>query len=270
MPAFFDKRPQFEAEPNVHASVEQFVDALNRIQIMVPRGYIGRAPIDVQRIDDQLIFSIDLSSQIFNPVIGTFVVIEEYDDLLKCVPFNYTYDEPQIHDEDLGTEDSPTTIQQHTIDALDAADAEAALEAEAEEAAEDPDETDDDGDEDDGGDPPPPTSNFKPGFVYIAKARLLQRTPFHEQTVTLRGLDVTYSYATELGRRTASSPGLRDENQVVTPPYFSGDIITAKGNLVTGYTTDDADVVSEEGELYSVVWEDMNQGGRQWAVDPGS
>lgn len=94
-------------------------------------------------------------------------------------------------------------------------------------------------------------------LLFVAKPRLLQRTPFDGQTVTLNGIDVSYEY-TGNSERTASATGEDDEDQFVTPPYFAGDIITVRRGP-SGYTDDDGDLV---------VWTDANEGGRQWAVKP--
>lgn len=92
-------------------------------------------------------------------------------------------------------------------------------------------------------------------LFYAAKPRLLQRTPFDGQTVTLNGIDVSYEY-TGIGERTASGSGEDDEDQYVTPPYFAGDIIVVRKGP-SGYTDEDDD---------AVVWTDINEGGRQWAT----
>lgn len=88
--------------------------------------------------------------------------------------------------------------------------------------------------------------------VRILKPRTLQQSPYNGKMVTLNGVDVTYT-TTGVGRRTATatiSGSPVTEDQWITPPYFKGDVITAK-------------LVRTRGE--SSGWVDMNEAGRQWA-----
>lgn len=96
-------------------------------------------------------------------------------------------------------------------------------------------------------------------FICVAKPRLLQRTPFHGLTVLLDGVSVTYTYQTTVGRRQANT-GSWQEFQRIVPPYFVGDIISARKGT-TGVTTTVADGSS------SVQWSDVNEAGRAWAAE---
>jgi hypothetical protein len=88
--------------------------------------------------------------------------------------------------------------------------------------------------------------------VAVAKPVLLQRTPFDGNGVDYGDIVVGYVF-TEIGMRTASSDGLDDESQQITPDYFVDDRILAMrvGDSATGVTGAD--------------WTDLNCGGRAWA-----
>lgn len=93
-------------------------------------------------------------------------------------------------------------------------------------------------------------------IYYVVKPFLLQRTPFDGNIVSYPSMDVAYSY-TGTGRRTATSQGQVDEDQLITPSYFTADIITARCGP-TGYM----DLLGNY-----INWTDTNEGGRQWAVN---
>jgi hypothetical protein len=129
-----------------------------------------------------------------NVALTAWIIREELNDYLKCVPFDYKLSVPTLHDENLGLDNE--------------------------------------------------------AFIKIAKPRLLQRTPFDSKTINYWNISVTYSYSI-IGVRTASSPGKNNETQIITPPYFIGDIIVAR-KAPTGYE--------------NVDYIDINEGGRQWAL----
>jgi len=111
--------------------------------------------------------------------------------------------------------------------------------------------------------------------VAVAKPRLLQYKRWNGKTVDY-GDDgsgstpvdtskILYTY-TGLQTRTAkvgTGTNAITEKQVVTPPYFKSDVITARHGT-TGLV--DPDTLDDNGNPVAVVWEDLNCGGRAWAV----
>lgn len=237
MPRFTPKGPNFLTRfPDPDS--KPLVDALNSMQESIPRGIIGTFPIRVEVFGDRYIISLVENNSIQPNRVQTFVVYEELDDCLKCVLYDQDPFQVQKHDPDLGKVSNPTSVQRDTTQQI--ADLELT------------------------GDQTPARC-----FVYVAKARLLQRTPFDAKTVRLRGLDVTYVYSNEeKGARTATSSDSEatPEYQLITPPYFIGDIIAAR-SAVTGYSFSDPDIDVGVDAAF-VAWEDLNTGGRQWATDP--
>lgn len=107
----------------------------------------------------------------------------------------------------------------------------------------------------------PNTGDFMDS-VAVAKPYPLQRTPFDGVTLNVGGLSVTYTYASQVDRRTASSPGEESEVHLVTPDYIVGEIITAiRAEVAGGDNTGLADVDGNEIE-----WVEIG-GGRVWAVE---
>lgn len=98
-------------------------------------------------------------------------------------------------------------------------------------------------------------------YVYIAKASLLQKSPWDGKTVTIDGVDYTYTYLS-MGTRSVTwtiSSVSHSRVEAVTPDYFIGEIITARQSY-SGYTHSGL----------PVLWEDINEAGRGWAtVDSG-
>lgn len=280
MTRFVGKLPQFEIRGigGTDPALQRFADSINAILARIPRSIVGVPPIQVSLDGDRWLVSLaDQSKQ--NPVvIRSFLVVDELDDMIKCVQFDYLPNEVQIHDATLGTEDNPTSTQlfartggEDDIEVqkllLLIANNRDGITRDTGNNTTTP-EGDDGGDDDEGGDPPPMV--FYPGYVYVAKPRLLQRTPFDNQTVLLRGVNVRYDYDdSEKGKRTATASGATAEVQVITPPYFNGDIIAARSGA-TGLTTVDSDVLGPDDNIGLVVWTDTNEGGREWALDSGS
>ncbi len=82
----------------------------------------------------------------------------------------------------------------------------------------------------------------------VAKPFLLQRTPFHDNSITFQdGQNVGYSYSNPYTRVATDSPD--SETQVITPGWFIGDI------LLVFYTLTN---------ISNVYWQDCNMAGRQW------
>lgn len=61
--------------------------------------------------------------------------------------------------------------------------------------------------------------------IYVAKPYQLQQSPWQGKTISLNGTSVTFNY-TGTGTRTATN-GSTNENQVIVPDYFTGDLILA-------------------------------------------
>jgi hypothetical protein len=106
--------------------------------------------------------------------------------------------------------------------------------------------------------------------IYVAKPRLLQRTPF--DGVTING--ITYTYGGGVGTRIATR-GATTWLEGIAQPYFQGDIITARRGS-TGYTApggtygnqysdplDPKDAYDNPAVEY-IIWADINEGGRHW------
>lgn len=90
------------------------------------------------------------------------------------------------------------------------------------------------------------------GTTKVAKPYLLQKTPWHNQSVTIAGSTVSYFYnhgTFGYGARQATD-STYTELQYITFPYIPGDIIMAVGS-----TTD----------VSGCDFIDMNYAGRQWA-----
>lgn len=89
--------------------------------------------------------------------------------------------------------------------------------------------------------------------IKIAKPYFLQKTPFDQQTVSLRGSNIQYDYTSQpAGQRFSayqSSPLTTSVVEQIIPPYFVGDIIFAY-KTPTNVGAD---------------WIDMNQAARAWA-----
>jgi hypothetical protein len=92
--------------------------------------------------------------------------------------------------------------------------------------------------------------------VLIAKPFLLQKTAFHDKTVTIRETEYTYNYNTR-SRREVHYTDEDDVEQLdietVTPGYFTGDVIRAR----KGKTS-----VVVEGERVALT--DVNESARSW------
>jgi len=109
----------------------------------------------------------------------------------------------------------------------------------------------------------PATKKFLPE-VRIAKPHLLQRTPFHLKTVTLRDMDVYYEYQEQIGLRRARVASIfAEEYQRITEDYYKGDILQAI-RLRRSRNVDNTEWPSEEGVMFE--WVDLNVSGRAWAV----
>jgi len=121
---------------------------------------------------------------------------------------------------------------------------------------------------------PGQNTNPESELTAVAKPHLLQFSPWHGKTVRYGSFVVKYTYQ-EKDKRLAvrdpdssqSSGNSREEIQTVTPPYFipSGwndndvfDVIIARPAITKFYVDNDP--------TKPVVWEDINTGGRQWAV----
>lgn len=98
-------------------------------------------------------------------------------------------------------------------------------------------------------------NNTNDTIMYIAKPLWLQRTFWSGQTVNIDGLAITYQDA-GLGIRTARS-GAIVETQKITPAYFTGEIL-----LLSEAPTQ---LIDPNGN--PIVWVDMNQTARVWAVE---
>lgn len=115
-----------------------------------------------------------------------------------------------------------------------------------------------------------PSEDAEP--VNVAKPYLLQREPFHNQTIDYVRAKIRYVYdettnPAKIGTRIATVTDITsgDDNveetdegtaeaQLIVPPYYVGDIITAFQG--------DSGVKDEENK--SVAWSDMNSGSRCW------
>lgn len=259
---FNPKTPNFHQTGIPDEETKDLISALNQLKNAVPRSIIGGDGTAVRQFGDRYIVGSPSGKTAPFRQLKTFLVYQEFDDYLKCVSFDYVGGTIQLHNDTLGTSSNLTTTQQTGTDLANELNKEY-----AQSIAETQDDDDETGVSDESSVYPINTPQL--AWVYVAKARLLQRTPFDGKTVTLRRTPVAYSYSNaEFGGRTASPTGSPSEYQVITPPYFQGDIITARGVLATGYKTQDPDVVPEGMTYYYISWEDMNTGGRQWAVDP--
>jgi len=102
--------------------------------------------------------------------------------------------------------------------------------------------------------------------IKIAKPHLLQKTPFHEKTVTLRDLEVTYEYLDQVGLRRAMATvegNNEDEWQRITEDYFPGDILLA----IRARASRSVDNTEwPDGSDPPFEWVDLNVSGRAWAV----
>lgn len=97
--------------------------------------------------------------------------------------------------------------------------------------------------------------------IKVAKPPILQRSRWDGQTVTIDGVDYTYTYSdTEFGVRTASSTD-GDVEERIYFPYEVGDLLVAveikKNAAVRGMEVTDEDGVR-------LRWIDLNVSGRQW------
>jgi len=102
--------------------------------------------------------------------------------------------------------------------------------------------------------------------VKIAKPHLLQKTPFHGETVTLRDIEVTYEYQEQVGLRLARAvieDEEEEEYQRITEDYFKGDILKAI-RARRSRSVDNTEWPIEEGVMFE--WVDLNASGRAWAV----
>jgi len=93
-------------------------------------------------------------------------------------------------------------------------------------------------------------------LFYVAKPTHFQRTFYENKTITLDGVDTTYTYAA--GGRFATVNSIATFEQV-SPAYFIGDIITAR-RTVTGLLT-------PETPPSPILWQDVNEAGRVWKSD---
>jgi len=115
-----------------------------------------------------------------------------------------------------------------------------------------------------------PFSEYSPPVpektILVAKPNMLQKTPWDGVTVELivngSPADVTFTY-TDIGARTASSPGETDEVQRITMDYIVDDIIVAV-EVRKNSGVDGLDAHTEDGVRLS--WIDLNVSGRCWAV----
>jgi len=114
----------------------------------------------------------------------------------------------------------------------------------------------------------PDTKKFLPE-VKIAKPHLLQRTPFHGETVTLRDMEVSYEYQEQIGLRLAQVTASEEDGdtlqefQRITEDYYKGDILQAI-RARRSRSVDNTEWPNEEGVMFE--WVDLNASGRAWAV----
>lgn len=123
-------------------------------------------------------------------------------------------------------------------------------------------------------------TRFSPGVepdpeapsIKVAKPYLLRRTPFHGETIDYGRGEIRYTYGpandpTEIGTRLAKVMSINEEDdnmedtdvnteesQMISPPYYVGEILTAVQGE-TGVQDDEATAVS---------WADLNTGARCW------
>lgn len=122
-------------------------------------------------------------------------------------------------------------------------------------------------------------ANTEQFYVYVAKPRLLQRTPWDGQTLFVNGRNKTFNYYGNNsgdtwpptndhipGRREVIYDGGETVVEVIDEAYFPGDIITAVF-LATGYEDPFLDPDDfGEGERPHLFWQDINEGARRWVT----
>lgn len=182
--------------------------ALNNLRDGMPRQVRGGAGISVEQMGDRLVVR-DNRSPVVTPDHGNyaaqFVVRQEFDDYLLCVPFTQPaagsgWWEPQEYDSTL---ESGAVI-----------------------------------------------------YTYIAKPYILQKTPWHNKTVTANGEDFDIAYTATVGERELTDTSGNVYTQKINP-YLSGEVIWARKGL-TGLTAPNG---------LPIVWADENSAGRQWITD---
>lgn len=112
-------------------------------------------------------------------------------------------------------------------------------------------------------------SAFKTGVLMkVAKPPELQRTSFDGQTVTVGGVDYTYTYSDdEFGVRKAqwtNGSGTQREVQRIDLPYRVGDLLIAV-EIRKNSAVDGMEVADEAGAR--LTWIDLNASGRHWKSD---
>ncbi len=93
--------------------------------------------------------------------------------------------------------------------------------------------------------------------VFVAKPYMLRTNPWHGNTWTIRGKQITYTYQ-DIDYRLATSPDETDENQYIVQPYSVGNRLWV---VRTREPTDVIEVDEAEGEIHRY---DMNVDGRNW------
>lgn len=106
-------------------------------------------------------------------------------------------------------------------------------------------------------------NNVNPNqLYYVAKPWLLQKTPFNGRSIywgnNVPQSEHLFTYTTLGVRQLTNSVTNEVTTEYMTPRYFPGEIIIAK-RLVTGYY--DPMLL---GEKVEIVWQDINEGGRNW------
>lgn len=97
--------------------------------------------------------------------------------------------------------------------------------------------------------------------LHVAKPYHLQKTPFHGQTITVGGQELTYDY-TGMGERTVTS-GAEEEDQQITPNYFDDEVLVCVRAKVRGSDS----TGDEDADGKKIRWVDLNSAGRAWATE---